>query len=64
MDLAKKFIRAFCIILWKNPNELFGKPNTITNNSFRKVDTRKDINSNRSIITEERASKTGKRSQL
>ena len=28
IGLAKKFYRVFCNIRWKNPNELFGQPNT------------------------------------
>ena len=28
IGLAKKFVRVFCKMLWENPNELFGQPNT------------------------------------
>ena len=28
VGLAKKFVGFFCSTLWKNPNELFGQPNT------------------------------------
>ena len=28
IELAKKFVWDFLYILWKNPNEIFGQPNT------------------------------------
>ena len=29
IGLSKKFVRLFCTMLWKNPNEIFGQPNMI-----------------------------------
>lgn len=29
IGLAKKFIRLYCKILWKKPNEIFGQPNNL-----------------------------------